>query len=46
MTEAAKTASFTYDFIKDTGELSRLEGYPIPDDEFDGWLWRERGGDD
>ena len=24
LTEAAKTASFTYDFIKDTGELSRL----------------------
>ena len=30
LTEAAKTASFTYDFIKDTGELSRLEGY-LPD---------------
>ena len=31
LTEAAKTASFTYDFIKDTGELSRLEGYLFPD---------------
>ena len=31
LTDAAKNASFTFDFVKDTGELSRLEGYLFPD---------------
>lgn len=31
LTEAAMNATFTFNFIEDTGDLSRLEGYLFPD---------------
>lgn len=31
LTEAAKSATFNYDYIESTGEISRLEGYLFPD---------------